>query len=503
MNKFSFKSLSTRLLIAGVLSAALILGACGSDDSSVLLPEESSSSIEEVSSSVEQLSSSSSVEEISSSSQKSGPTAWDYMNPGLSYGELVDSRDNKVYKTIEFDGKTWMAENLNYDVGDTVHTWCARENCDLFGRLYTYAVAMDSAKSGCGFMTVCSVPKNFQGICPEGWHVLEYEEIDGPVFYQKNLFGAGAPKWEDSLNTNVYGLTFLPAGFMRYSMTGTSNLETWNAYFWTTMELSDSLARAYMRNSKVSDAIYAPTKASGLSVRCIKNYERHEALVDPSTVKKGEFTDARDEQTYKTVTIGRQTWMAENLNYADSVKTPVLEGRVKSAYLDDPDSNKFYGRLYTWAAAMDSGAFDYSFLTKHVSQKNIRGICPEGWHLPNRIEFAELLESIGGAYKNAHALKSNVGWDKDPGDDEYGFALVGAGRVDTTDNDIYATYGGSAFLWTAEPYYDIIPSFIDKRAHVYTLDERHVVYSEYMADTAVFKSGFNSIRCLKDEIADR
>ena len=265
----SFQNHSLRLLIATSAFVALVLGACGDDDPSILLPGDSSS-VDEISSSIEPYSS---VEESSSSAKSSSSviTAWDYMNPGLSYGELVDSRDNKVYKTIEFDGKTWMAENLNYDVGDTVHTWCARENCDLFGRLYTYAVAMDSAKSGCGFMTVCSVPKNFQGICPEGWHVLEYEEIDGPVFYQKNLFGAGAPKWEDSLNTNVYGLTFLPAGIMRYSMAGTSNLETWNAYFWTTMELSDSLARAYMRNSKVSDAIYAATKASGLSVRCIKD----------------------------------------------------------------------------------------------------------------------------------------------------------------------------------------------------------------------------------------
>ena len=497
----SFQNHSLRLLIATSAFVALVLGACGDDDPSILLPGDSSS-VDEISSSIEPYSS---VEESSSSAKSSSSviTAWDYMNPGLSYGELVDSRDNKVYKTIEFDGKVWMAENLNYDVGDTLHTWCARDNCDLYGRLYTYALAMDSIKSGCGFMTVCSVPENFQGICPEGWHIIEYAEIDGPVFYQKKLFRTGAVKWEDSLYTNVYGLTFLPAGQFYYSMSGTTILETWNAYFWTTMELSDSTARAYMHKSDVSDAIYAATKASGLSVRCIKNYERHDVLVDPSSVKKGEFTDARDAQKYKTVTIGRQTWMAENLNYADSVKTPVLEGRVKSAYLDDPDSNKFYGRLYTWAAAMDSGAFDYSFLTKHVSQKNIRGICPEGWHLPNRVEFAELLESIGGAYKNAHALKSSVGWDKDPGADEYGFALVGAGRVDTTDNDIYATYGGSAFLWTAEPYYDIVPSFIDKRAHVYTLDERHVVYSEYMADTAVFKSGFNSIRCLKDEIADK
>lgn len=501
MNLISFAKIPSRVLSAGIFSFALLAVGCGDDDSSILLPEESSSSVEEILSSAEPQSSSmeesSSSEQISSSSQKSGPTAWDYMNPGLSYGELVDSRDNKVYKTLNYGKFNWMAENLNYDIGDTLHTWCARENCELFGRLYTFAAAMDSAKSGCGVGSVCEVPDNFQGICPEGWHVLEKSETEMFWKFRPELSRAGAPKWEDSLNTNVYGLTLLPAGYAYVYPDETMNLQTWSAYFWTSDDYTDSTASIF--NSRQDDVFEVQStgkKRNGYSVRCVENYEHVDPLVDPSSVKKGEFTDERDGQVYSKVTIGKQTWMAENLNYADSVNTPLLQGRVKPAYINDPDSNKLYGLLYTWAAAMDSGAFDYSFLDGHISQQNIRGICPEGWHLPTRMEFEELLESIGGGYKNAHALKARYGWDDNPGDDEYGFALVGAGRVDTTTHDIYATYGGAAYLWTADVVYERI--FRGERAYVYTLDERHVVYNEYVTDTTVFKIGFNSIRCIMD-----
>ena len=64
------------------------------------------------------------------------------------------------------------------------------------------------------------------------------------------------------------------------------------------------------------------------------------------------FCDKRDVQLYRFVTIGTQTWMAENLNYADSVKTPSLMGS-SWCYDNEPDSCAKYGRLYAWAAAID------------------------------------------------------------------------------------------------------------------------------------------------------
>ena len=79
------------------------------------------------------------------------------------------------------------------------------------------------------------------------------------------------------------------------------------------------------------------------------------------------ITDHRDGQIYKTVKIGNQVWMAENLNY-----------ETENSYCyDDRMSNCLkYGRLYTWSNAME--------------------VCPRGWRLPNKEDWETLLKNVGG-----------------------------------------------------------------------------------------------------------
>ncbi len=100
------------------------------------------------------------------------------------------------------------------------------------------------------------------------------------------------------------------------------------------------------------------------------------------------FTDARDGKTYKTVKIGSQTWMAENLNCAYS------EGTARSyCYGNDPANCEKYDRLYTWSAAMDSAAVfgdggkGCGYGVKCTPTYPVRGACPEGWHLPSNAEW--------------------------------------------------------------------------------------------------------------------
>jgi len=101
------------------------------------------------------------------------------------------------------------------------------------------------------------------------------------------------------------------------------------------------------------------------------------------------FTDARDGKIYKTVTIGSQTWMAENLKY--SIDFSWCNGNSMA-------NCNVFGRLYTWETA--------------------KVVCPSGWHLPSQSEFDTLLINVGGSGPNAfQALKEggSSGFNTIPG----------------------------------------------------------------------------------------
>jgi uncharacterized protein (TIGR02145 family) len=124
-----------------------------------------------------------------------------------------------------------------------------------------------------------------------------------------------------------------------------------------------------------------------------------------SAQQKGTFTDKRDKQTYKTVTVGGNKWMAENLN----VKTGT------SWCYDNQESNcKKYGRLYAWSTAAKMA-------------------CPEGWHLPTRDEWGTLAKAAGGTgpYGAGGAagtkLKSKTDWNDGGGTDQFGFSALPGG----------------------------------------------------------------------------
>lgn len=129
-----------------------------------------------------------------------------------------------------------------------------------------------------------------------------------------------------------------------------------------------------------------------------------------SDVVYGSLTDERDGQVYKTVKIGTQVWMAENLNYADSLEDVVLQDGASFCYDNDDDNCAVGGRFYRWAAAMGllSKYNNSRADTTLLKSSNHRGLCPEGWHIPDTTEWNTLIATVGKG--NASALKTTSAW---------------------------------------------------------------------------------------------
>ena len=175
------------------------------------------------------------------------------------------------------------------------------------------------------------------------------------------------------------------------------------------------------------------------------------------------LTDLRDNQVYKTVTIGTQTWMAENLNYR-YVGIKYTEGTSHESdstswcYENKASNCDKYGRLYTWSAVMDSAAqFSVNagpqcgYGETCTPNSPHRGICPEGWHVPTNEEYSTLYTYIGGSSTAGSLLKSTSGWyNSGNGTDKYGFSVLLA-----SDRSYFGNFGHEgdiAYLWSASEY---------------------------------------------------
>jgi len=154
----------------------------------------------------------------------------------------------------------------------------------------------------------------------------------------------------------------------------------------------------------------------------------------------GEMTDSRDDQTYRTVKLGDQTWLAHNLNYETD------DGSW--CYDDDPANCEIFGRLYDWEAAMAA--------------------CPDGWHLASDGEWSALIKYLdpkadpssitessiaGGMLKATGTMEDGTGPWKSPNEgatDASGFSSEAGGA--RYEDGAYIVLGMHAIYWTSSEY---------------------------------------------------
>ena len=223
-----------------------------------------------------------------------------------------------------------------------------------------------------------------------------------------------------------------------------------------------------------------------------------EARLNPE-IAYDSITDSRDGQIYKTVKIGDQVWMAENLNYYDTTLND------RSWCYGAPNSFTtencaVTGRLYTWAAAIDSVKLatdkenpqDCGYGKLCALPDTVYGICPPGWHLPTNTEWNTLFTVVGGKLTAGKVLKSQTGWLDYQGTGDYygtdalGFSALPAGY--RFSNGYSYNVGSLAFFWSASD------SLSDKVYYIYLY---FLSWSVYLDSND--KDYALSVRCLKNK----
>lgn len=219
-----------------------------------------------------------------------------------------------------------------------------------------------------------------------------------------------------------------------------------------------------------------------------------------------------DENEYQTVAIGSQCWMKQNMrstHFADG--TSVRESNMLStnhSYYTYPDNDAInqdmYGLLYNWTAAMHGAA------SNDNDMSGVQGICPDGWHVPSRIEWAGLEMTLSrnsnydcvvgrDTHSFAKALAATTGWNTStnscaPGNNlamnnATGFSAMPAGKFPQAASS--SMFGLYAFFWSAT-------SSTQDQSKILTYILNYDTLAPVMTDFS--KDFFYSVRCVRGDV---
>ena len=212
--------------------------------------------------------------------------------------------------------------------------------------------------------------------------------------------------------------------------------------------------------------------------------------------KYGILVDKRDNKVYRTVKIGTQTWMAQNLSYADGGVTSYC--RNNSVQGNGDEYCRRFGRLYTWAAALN---LDDMYNSNRATESDgsdkylyhpAQGLCPDGYHIPQKSEFETLINYVA-TQNTVNNVKTGVSpslesvnglWDI-PAGDSYPTNTTGFSGV--ANGSLFSGYSATLSM----------VSSTENSATTFTVYTLHHASTSFKIE-AHEKSSFMSIRCVKN-----
>jgi len=187
------------------------------------------------------------------------------------------------------------------------------------------------------------------------------------------------------------------------------------------------------------------------------------ALFSVAVFAQNTFTDPRDGKKYKSVEIGSQTWMAQNLDYhGEDGFLGLCYGDQPRNKIKKPENCQKYGRLYNWNEAMKA--------------------CPSGWHLPSKAEWDALVDLVGGVEVAGKKLRAKT---LDNSTDDYGFSALMGGSGHSSFG--FYNVGNYGYWWSAT---ELNANNAYYRLMYYDIDSVSRNYHD--------KSSLYSVRCVQD-----
>jgi uncharacterized protein (TIGR02145 family) len=240
--------------------------------------------------------------------------------------------------------------------------------------------------------------------------------------------------------------SFIPDGIIIYSLGPTINFDN--------SKLTTQLINTFEKTIVFKEAIVTKTVVTTVAKKkpvIVTPVVKKPVTIKPVVQKPatGKFTDSRDGgETYHTVMIGNQNWMAENLQVknfqnGDAILNVTTEKEWEKAgkenkpawcYYNFDSSYRDYGKLYNWYAVND-----------------VRGLAAQGWHIPAENEWAKLITTLGGKKEALIKMRTAKGWSANTeGSNTSGFGALPGGCC---------TYGGTfgaikniGYWWSSTPH---------------------------------------------------
>lgn len=190
---------------------------------------------------------------------------------------ITDPRDGQQYKIVMIGKKVWMAENLRFKARGASCYEGKESNCPLYGRYYTWSQAMNT-NAHCD-SKVCKLisEKNYQGVCPSGWHIPSNADWKHLVTYVNHKAQGRSAQvlkstfaWKENNGTNESGFNVVPSGyrFMGGNFMNAGKL----GRFWSTSQVNEVQAYSWQLEEGMRGFVELNDyKSNEMPVRCVEN----------------------------------------------------------------------------------------------------------------------------------------------------------------------------------------------------------------------------------------